>query len=69
MLHELQQQRLRIDLLQHDNISPIWVADARMAGVAIAAIGSPWYQNGNIIEYLRLNPEADKLSLVRIHLS
>ncbi|KIM86951.1 hypothetical protein PILCRDRAFT_4198 [Piloderma croceum F 1598] len=49
----------------HEHISPIWSASVAMAGHTVPAIATPYYCNGNINNYVRLHPTADRLDLVR----
>jgi serine/threonine protein kinase len=49
----------------HENISPIWSASVAMAGHTVPAIATPYYGNGNIINYVRFHPCADRFELVR----
>ena len=67
MIRVLLQQQLQIDLLQHDHISLIWVANARIADQAVPAITVPWYNHGNVLAYLQRYPAANKLDLVGLH--
>ncbi len=51
--------------LSHPNLLPfygIYYLDGRSGGIALV---SPWMRNGNVIEYLKANPEAPRLPLVR----
>ncbi|KIM81275.1 hypothetical protein PILCRDRAFT_8942 [Piloderma croceum F 1598] len=62
-----------VDMLQdresavgaHEHISPIWSASVVMAGYTVPAIATPYYGNGNIINYVRFHPSADRFELVR----
>ncbi|KIM81282.1 hypothetical protein PILCRDRAFT_8950 [Piloderma croceum F 1598] len=47
----------------HKHISPIWLAPVVMAGGTVPAIATPYYCNGNIINYVRLHPRVDCLEL------
>jgi serine/threonine protein kinase len=49
----------------HENISPIWLASIAMEGYTVPAIATPHYGNGNITNYVRLHPSADRFELVR----
>jgi tRNA A-37 threonylcarbamoyl transferase component Bud32 len=49
----------------HENISLIWPASVAMAGHTVPAIATPYYCNGNIVDYVRLHPSANRLDLVR----
>jgi hypothetical protein len=64
MVHMLHQQQSQISMLQHDHISPIWVANTRVAGKAVPAIEVPWYKHGNVLAYLQHHPTVNKLDLV-----
>ena len=48
----------------HEHISPIWSASVATAGYTVPAIASPYYGNGNIINYVRFHPSADRLELL-----
>ncbi|KZO92465.1 kinase-like protein [Calocera viscosa TUFC12733] len=53
--------------LQHDNIVPLWgIADlSRILGASTQlCMISPWMVNGNIMEYLESNPDANRLRLL-----
>ncbi|KAG8937814.1 hypothetical protein FRC03_007829 [Tulasnella sp. 419] len=47
---------------QHTNVTPLLGYTLDSAG--ILSLISPWYSYGNVIEYLTLNPIANRLSLV-----
>jgi hypothetical protein len=49
----------------HEYISPIWPASVATAGHTVPAIATPYYGNGNIVNYVRLHPSVDRLDLVR----
>jgi hypothetical protein len=49
----------------HENISPIWSASVAMEGYTVPAIATPHYGNGDINNYVRLHPSADRSELVR----
>ncbi|KIM81277.1 hypothetical protein PILCRDRAFT_821747 [Piloderma croceum F 1598] len=44
----------------HKYISPIW-----SAGNTVPAIATPYYGNGNIVNYVRFHPSTDRFELVR----
>jgi hypothetical protein len=48
----------------HENISPIWSASVAMEGYTVPAIATPHYGNGDINNYVRLHPSADRSELV-----
>jgi serine/threonine protein kinase len=48
----------------HKYLSPSWSASIVMAGHTVPAIATPYYGNGNIINYVRLHPSADCFKLV-----
>jgi hypothetical protein len=64
MIRALLLQQSQIDLLRQDNVSPIRVTNAMMAGQPVPAIAVPWYKHGNILVFLQRNPNVDKLDLV-----
>jgi hypothetical protein len=49
----------------HEHISPIWSASVVKEGYTVPAIATPYYRNGTITDYIRLNPSADGFKLVR----
>jgi hypothetical protein len=64
MIYMLHKQQSKISTLQHDFISPILVANARVAEKAVPAIEVPWYEHGNVLTYLQQHPSVNKLDLV-----
>jgi hypothetical protein len=48
----------------HKHISPIWPASVAATGHTVPAIATPYYCNGNIVNYIRFHPSADCLDLV-----
>ena len=48
--------------ISHPNVLPIIDVSERMFPFCIV---SPWMPNGNIIQYAKMNPDADRLLLVR----
>ena len=48
----------------HEHISPTWSGSLASAGFATAAIVTPYYRNGNILEYARRNPDDDYLNMI-----
>ena len=48
----------------HMYISPTWTASLTKAGHTVPALATPFYRNGNIFDYVRLYPNADRLNLV-----
>jgi serine/threonine protein kinase len=62
-----------VDMLQdhwsgvgYDNIyiSPTWTASVATAGHTVPALATPFYRNGNVFDYVRLHPDADRLDLL-----
>jgi serine/threonine protein kinase len=49
--------------LDHPNIVSFLGVDMKLRYPSYCLL-SPWMKNGNVIIYLKLNPEADRLSLV-----
>jgi hypothetical protein len=64
MVGVLQEQWLTVGYY-HEHISPIWSASVAILGRALPAIATPYYGNGNIVNYVRLHPSANRLDLVR----
>jgi serine/threonine protein kinase len=48
----------------HENISPTWAASMEVSGLIIPAVTTPYYCNGNILDYVCHNPRAEKFDLV-----
>jgi serine/threonine protein kinase len=59
----LQERRSAVGY-DHKHISPIWSASVATAGYTVPAIATPYYGNGNIINYVRFHPSADRLELI-----
>jgi serine/threonine protein kinase len=59
------QERWSVVGYDHEYISPTWSASVVTAGYTVPAIATPYYCNGNIINYTRLHPSADRFELVR----
>jgi hypothetical protein len=57
-------QQAQIDILNQRRISPIWFVNAKLAGNLVPAIVVRWYRQGNVLAYLRCNPNVNKLDLV-----
>jgi len=60
-------QYLRVELmemrrLKHDNIFPFHGSSMIFADFCLV---SPWYENGNIMDYLEKKPDANRFDLVR----
>jgi serine/threonine protein kinase len=49
----------------HDHISPFWSASVTTAEHTVPAIATPYYGNGNLIDYVRVHPSVDSLDLLR----
>lgn len=47
--------------LEHDNIVPFYGVSTIVADFALV---SPWYKNGNIVEYLKKKPYVNRFDLV-----
>jgi hypothetical protein len=55
-------------ILPHDNICYSRVVNTiTNAGANAYGLATPWFDNGNIIEYTKGQSTSDKFSLVRIH--
>ena len=50
--------------IPHPNVLPILEVSDTLVPFCIM---SPWMPNGNITQYIRMNPGADRLLLVRVH--
>ena len=48
----------------HEHIAPIWQASVSSAESTLPAIVTPYYHNGNILEYARSKPNLDLLEIV-----
>src|SRR6266481_8335377 len=48
-------------LLNHPNISPIWLL--RSSTEPIPAFAMPWFDNGNVLDYTRRYPHINKLDI------
>jgi len=48
----------------HENISPTWTASVELSEFRVPAIATPYYSNGNILEYVCRHPSANKFNLV-----
>ena len=62
---DMLQERWSVVGYNHKYISPIWSASVATAGYTVPAIAAPYYCNGNIINYVRFHPSADRLDFVR----
>ena len=47
--------------LEHDNIIPFYGVSTTVADICLV---SPWYENGNILDYLEKKPDANRFGLV-----
>ena len=54
-------QALSMKHLQHCNIVPLYGVSTTVADFCLV---SPWYENGNIMEYLKKNPDVGRFGLV-----
>ncbi|KIM74466.1 hypothetical protein PILCRDRAFT_32124, partial [Piloderma croceum F 1598] len=57
--------RIRLEL-SHENIIPLLGISYDFDRPSMPCLVCPWFQNGDIINFLREQPNVDKLSLVRI---
>ena len=48
----------------HNYISPTWSVSVNVRGLTMPAIVTPYYRNGNALEYLRLHPSTDCLDII-----
>jgi serine/threonine protein kinase len=48
--------------LRHPNVCPTWLL--KSSNEPIPAIAMPWFDNGNILDFIRDNPGVDKLAIV-----
>jgi serine/threonine protein kinase len=48
----------------HEYIAPTWPATVTSAGYVVPAITTPYYRNGNVLQYVRRNPNVDRLDIV-----
>ncbi|KIM85771.1 hypothetical protein PILCRDRAFT_816977 [Piloderma croceum F 1598] len=48
----------------HEYISPTWPATVTSAGFVVPAITTPYYHNGNVLQYVRRNPNVDRLGII-----
>jgi serine/threonine protein kinase len=48
----------------HDYISPTWSVSVNVRGLDVPAIVTPYYRNGNALEYLLLHPSTDCLDII-----
>ena len=47
----------------HEHISPTWPATVTSAGFVVPAITTPYYRNGNVLQYVGRNPNVDRLDI------
>ena len=47
--------------VQHDNILPFYGVSTTLSDFCLVF---PWYENGNIMDYLKKNPDSDRFGLV-----
>lgn len=47
--------------LEHGNIVPFYGVSTT---VAVICLVSPWYENGNIVDYLKRKPDVNRFELV-----
>jgi serine/threonine protein kinase len=62
---DMLQEHWSVVSYNHKYISPTWSASVVRAGHTVPAIATPYYCNGNIINYVRFHPSVDRLALVR----
>jgi serine/threonine protein kinase len=58
------QERWSVVGYDHEYISPTWSASVVTEGHTVPAIATPYYCNGNIINYVRFHPSVDRFALV-----
>jgi hypothetical protein len=56
----------RWSLLNHPNISPIWLLRSSISTELIPAFAMPWFGNGNVLDFIHRHPHIDKLNIVRL---
>jgi len=49
--------------LEHENILPFYGVSTTISDLCMVF---PWYENGNIMEYLRKKPDANRFDLASI---
>lgn len=49
-------------LLSHPNLCPLWRLSSPIEDILV--IGTPWFMNGNVMDFIRQNPAVNKLKLV-----
>jgi len=49
---------------EHAHISPVWPASVALEGFTLHAIAAPYYDNGNVFDYLCRHPSTDRLNIV-----
>lgn len=49
--------------LAHDNLEPFRIVYITNMGISLPAIVTSWYENKDVLEYIRRNPEVDKLAM------
>ena len=59
----LDEERNKWSSLCHPNLCPLW--SIRSPTDCIVAVAMPWLSNSNIIDFIRQNPDVNKLPLVR----
>ena len=62
MVNMLQEHQSIIDH-DHEYISPTWSASVAMGVYTVTAIVTPYYENGNIFDYVRLHPGKDRMEI------
>jgi hypothetical protein len=55
-------------LLNHPNISPIWLLRSSMSAETIPAFAMPWFEHGNVLDFAYRHPHINKLNIVRLEL-
>ncbi|KIM81537.1 hypothetical protein PILCRDRAFT_821318 [Piloderma croceum F 1598] len=52
-------------LLNHPNISPIWLLRSSKSTEPIPAFAMPWFDNGNVLDFTHRHPHINKLNIVK----
>ena len=48
---------------KHKNVSRVWMSEAKIAGLTVSVMASPWYENGDVLAYVRSAPDVSPVDL------
>jgi hypothetical protein len=50
---------------KHKNVSRVWMSEAKIAGLAVSVMASPWNENGDVLAYVKSVRDVSPIDLAR----